>query len=83
MATSDNAECTALRSSTMPIAPASATGPRIQNVTASPVETVGQPGEARSPCTHAWCPPTSIARPVIGSPATLASLCGAPLGRGV
>ena len=39
VATSDSAECTALRSSTMPIAPSSATGPRIQNATASPVLT--------------------------------------------
>src|SRR3981081_3159785 len=39
VATSERAEWTALRASTMPIAPASAAGPRIQNATASPVET--------------------------------------------
>src|SRR5437879_1669527 len=36
VATSDSAECTALRSSTMPIAPASDTGARIQNAITSP-----------------------------------------------
>src|SRR5882724_10411878 len=36
VAASDRAECTALRSATMPMPPASAMGPRIQNATASP-----------------------------------------------
>ena len=27
---------------------------------------------------HPWCRPTSMARPVMGRPATLAALCGAP-----
>ena len=36
VAASDRAECTALRSRTVPIAPARATGPRIQNAMASP-----------------------------------------------
>ena len=39
VSTSHSAECTALRENSMPSAPASATGPRIQNATVSPVLT--------------------------------------------
>ncbi len=39
VSTSHSAECTALRAHTMPIAPSSASGARIQKVTSSPLET--------------------------------------------
>ena len=42
-----SAECTALRANTMPSAPASATGPRIQNATASPTPVCGAAGQVR------------------------------------
>ncbi len=46
VSTSHSAECTALRAKSMPSAPRSDSGPRIQNATASPVEMVSATGAA-------------------------------------
>src|ERR1700744_214280 len=62
-----SAECTALRNSTMPMPPASAIGPRIQNETASPSGT--------SPCISGPAARTAV---LIGVPAQAwSALCGA------